>query len=79
MKVKSKKTEPDTDLQNKLIDKLQNEKKGKYNVEYEVANIMGKETINTETTKIKKKGGVWSTVGVVAALGGAYILDLIRF
>ena len=78
-KVKFKKTEPDADLQSKLVSKLQSEKKGKYNVEYEVANIMGKETINTETTKIKKKGGVWSTVGIVAALGGAYILDIINF
>lgn len=79
-KVKFKSTELDGDLREKLIDKLQNEKKGKYDVEYEIANVMGKETIKTELYKVKKKkGGVWSTVGIVAALGGAYILDIINF
>ncbi len=58
---------PDEDIQNKLKEKLKNESKGKYIVQYEVGNIAGKEFVNTELEKkTTKVGAGWLLLGLLA-------------
>lgn len=84
-KVKFKQNLPYIDLQPTLASKMMAEQKGKYLVEYEISNIMGKETVSTELTKKKgktfKKVAIGSAVVVGAAFyfAGDFILESLGF